>query len=69
MSIGGKQQGVSKKDLLKLAAQFNIIKATEILEEVEYTVANWKSYAQHLEIDSEVSNIIETSITVARKRK
>ena len=69
MSIGGIQQGVSKKDLMKLAAQFNIIKATEILDRVENTVANWKSYVCHLEIDSEVSNLIDSSISVARKRK
>lgn len=69
MSIAGNHQGVTKKDLLKLASQFNINNAFEIIDEVESTVVEWRKYAQNLEINTDVKNLIDKSITDAIKRK
>lgn len=69
MSIAGNHQEVSKKDLLNLANQFNINHATAIIEEIENTVVEWKKYAQNLEINSDVKNLIDKSIKAAIRRK
>lgn len=45
LSVQGKRSGITRNDLLKLAAKENIKKANAIIEEVKEVVGNWTTFA------------------------
>lgn len=53
MSINGKLDDISRKDLTETAKKMNIKKSNEIIESVRDVVSNWKKYAKgaHVEIN------------------
>lgn len=50
MSINGKFDGINRADLLELAARNNIRNASQIIDEVRDTCADWQSIAKECNV-------------------
>jgi serine/threonine-protein kinase HipA len=51
LSVNGKRQTISRDDLLSVARQMNIKKATAIVSQVNETVKKWYAYAEEVRVD------------------
>ena len=59
MTVNGKQDGITKSDLLQVAQSMNIKKASEIIEEVIESVSQWSRIAKEHDIPSSQIKMIE----------
>ncbi|MCJ7523693.1 MAG: type II toxin-antitoxin system HipA family toxin [Candidatus Aminicenantes bacterium] len=62
MSVNGKRDGFSKKDLLAVAGQFGIRNATAIMEQAAEAVAAWPRLASAEEVPPELSEAVRKSL-------
>ena len=46
LSVNGKRKNITKDDLIAVAKNMNIKKASTIIEHISYTVTNWYEYAE-----------------------
>ncbi|MBB3698191.1 HipA domain-containing protein [Flammeovirga yaeyamensis] len=60
--VAGESQHPTSKDLLKLAAHFNIQEAENIIDEVKSVVEKWSNYADKYSVSSGSKNKIQKSI-------
>ncbi len=58
MSINGKRENITRNDILELAKNMNIKRATKIIDEVLYSVSKWKLFAKKATLPSEQINAI-----------
>jgi serine/threonine-protein kinase HipA len=58
LTINGKRQHISRADLLEVASNMNIKKAKQIIDQVNEVVKNWKNYAEHQKVDSNLRDAI-----------
>jgi serine/threonine-protein kinase HipA len=59
LSINGKRTNITKNDLLSVAKKMNIKKATQIIEQIQTVVNNWKQYANKAFVDKKLLTAIE----------
>lgn len=62
LSINGKHQNINKADLLTIAEENNIKKATNIIFEISEEIKRWKSYATKAKVNKDLANYIQTYI-------
>ncbi len=62
LSINGKHLEIKKSDLLKIAADNNINKASKIIEEIRTVVSNWNQYSAKANVSVELSNSISKTL-------
>lgn len=62
LSYAGTYQNPGKKELLKLAAHFNIKEPEHIIVQVQDTLSNFSNYAKFLDIRKTERNLVEKSI-------
>jgi serine/threonine-protein kinase HipA len=53
MSVNGKREDITKKDLIETAANMNIKKPNEIIEKTIEVVSKWNHYAKRSDVDKE----------------
>ncbi len=51
LSINGKRKDFQREDLLLVAKSMNIKKATNIIDQIQSTVANWYTFADQAQVD------------------
>ena len=61
MSINGKFDGITRKDLLAFAALNNIKEATSIIDEICETVSRWPEMAKVCDVPTKMVNAIESN--------
>ena len=58
LSVNGKRQNITKDDFLNVAKQMNIKKASNIVEQINNVIQNWKQYASQTNVSVELTNSI-----------
>ncbi|MBU0714162.1 MAG: type II toxin-antitoxin system HipA family toxin [Verrucomicrobia bacterium] len=61
MSLNGKRDNFTRADLLAVAEQFGLKRATELIATVGMAVANWIKFAQDAKVDGALSKTIALS--------
>lgn len=67
LTVLGKRKNITKQDLMLFAQKQDIRNASNIIEEVEDVVMNFKSYAEKVEIDEHWIRKIERVLEEIRK--
>jgi len=64
LSINGKRTGITQHDLLSIAQGISMKskKASEIINEINATVQNWRVFADELNVDPELQNEIQHTL-------
>lgn len=58
LSVNGKRKDISKADLLAVAKNMNIKKATSIIEQINETVKNWNHFAELVNVETRLKDKI-----------
>jgi serine/threonine-protein kinase HipA len=58
LSINGKRKDITKPDLLVIGDSIRLKKASEIIDEINETVARWKEYADEVQVTPKLRNEI-----------
>lgn len=58
LSINGKRNNINKDDLLSLAKNMNIKKATQLIEQVSDVVGQWNTYANKVNVETKLRDSI-----------
>ena len=58
MTINGKDDNISRDDLIRLADKLDIDDAEECVEQVTNAIKNWKSYANQAELSTAFTDFI-----------
>lgn len=64
LSINGKRKNITKNDLLNVAKQMNIKKATRIAEQIAETINNWPTYAKKVNVDPRLQKAVEKTLVI-----
>jgi len=64
LSINGKRSDITRQDLLDVAYQMNVKKATKIIDEICEVVSEWKSYAEKQHILPELQETIYKTLVL-----
>ncbi len=62
LSINGKRDDISRKDLLKVAEEMSIKKANSIIDEIVEVVSGWENYADEQEVHPELKKAIQQTL-------
>ncbi len=62
LSINGKRTNITKEDLLIIGKSINNKKATEAIDEINATVAQWKTYADEVAVSPELRDKIARTL-------
>jgi serine/threonine-protein kinase HipA len=62
LSINGKRKNITRDDLLHIAKQMNIKKASHIITEISSIVSNWKRYAQLYGVEKKLIQAINQTL-------
>jgi serine/threonine-protein kinase HipA len=62
LSINGKRSGISKSDLLVIGKSIKCKQASAIIDEIETTVMNWKSFANEVGVSAKLRDAIYKTI-------
>lgn len=62
LSINGKRKGISKADLLVIGASIRCKKASEIVEEINDTVRQWKRFADEVNVEPSLRDAIAKTL-------
>ena len=62
LSINGKRDGISKKDLLIIGESIRCKKASEIIDEINETVNQWPQFAKESDVSSKLRAEIEKTL-------
>ena len=58
MTINGKQEGISREDLLAVANNADLPKAEQVIEQVSKAVAGWEAFAETANVEAERMDVI-----------
>ena len=61
LSVNGKRQGITRKDLLEVAKQLSLKKADEVIGQVQSVLENWKYYAEEYKVQPDLKMLIGNS--------
>ncbi len=61
LSVNGKRQGITRKDLLEVAKQISLKKADEVIGQVQSVLENWKYYAEEYKVQPDLKMLIGNS--------
>lgn len=64
LSVNGKRLDISKEDLLTIAKDNNIKKGSQIIEEVNAVVSNWKFFANKAEVRKDLTDRIHQNLNI-----
>jgi len=64
LSINGKRQGLSRKDLLEVGRQMNVKKAPAVINQVSEVVARWSEYAEQTKVESKLRDAIGKTLLI-----
>ncbi|MFY0683992.1 MAG: type II toxin-antitoxin system HipA family toxin [Balneola sp.] len=64
LSINGKRANITRQDLLDVAYQMNVKKASSILDEIHDTIADWNSYADRYSVEPELMDAINRTLVL-----
>jgi len=67
LSVNGKRQDISKKDLLVIGETIRCKKSSEIIDEINVTVNQWKKYADEVNVNSTLRNEITKTLLNLKK--
>lgn len=62
LSINGKRDEISKKDMLMLAENANIEGAGKIIDEINDVVSDWTKYAKSVDVSKQLMNSIDDTL-------
>ena len=62
LSINGKRKDITKADLLVIGDSISLRKASEIIDEINATVNQWKEYADEVQVDPKLRDEIAKTI-------
>jgi serine/threonine-protein kinase HipA len=62
LSINGKRSNITKEDLLIIGKSIKNKKAAETLEEISYTISNWKNYADEVQVVPKIRDEINSTL-------
>ena len=62
LSINGKRTGITRDDLLILAASVNIKKAGRLINEIQTVVNNWPEYAETVNVSPKLRDVIAETL-------
>ncbi len=62
LSINGKRKNITKEDLLNVGKSINSKKSKEIIDEIENTISNWKTFANEVNISSHLREAIAKTL-------
>lgn len=62
LSINGKRTNITKEDLLTIGKSINHKKAAEAIEEISYTVGQWKSFADEVGVSPKLRDKIAATL-------
>ena len=62
LSINGKRDGINKKDLLIIGESIRCKKASEIIDEINETVNQWRQFAKESDVSSKLRAEIEKTL-------
>lgn len=62
LSINGKRENINRNDFLVVAEQMNIKKPNKLIDEVQASVNNWKSYAKEVGIGKKLTDVIQLTL-------
>jgi serine/threonine-protein kinase HipA len=64
LSINGKRQNILRDDLLAVAKNMNIKKATQIIDEIKDVVKKWDHFADLTNVDKQLKNAIKKTLVI-----
>ncbi|HAH49884.1 MAG TPA: toxin HipA, partial [Balneola sp.] len=64
LSINGKRSDITRQDLLDVAYQMNVKKASKILDEINNIVSEWNSYAEKFSVHSDLKEAINKTLVL-----
>lgn len=64
LSVNGKRLGITKEDLLTIAKENNIKKATRIIDDINAVISSWSKYAKQVEVRDDLKNTIECKLNL-----
>ena len=62
MSINGKFEDINRNDILTLAKNMNIKKASQKIDNIIDVVSRWKDFAKKAEVTAEQIKIIQSTL-------
>jgi serine/threonine-protein kinase HipA len=62
LSINGKRKEITKADLLTIGESIRCKKASEIIDEINYTVNQWKKFADNVDVSPKLRNEIAKTL-------
>ena len=64
LTVNGKRQNIKQEDFMAVAKQMNIKKAKSIIEEVKNSVSNWKKYADEVQVQKKLRDVIYQTLLI-----
>lgn len=64
LSINGKRKDITRKDLLVIGASIQCKKAAEIIDQINSTVSQWKKFADEVQVDPELRDEIDKTLSI-----
>ena len=58
ISVNGKRNNIQKKDLLSIAESMYIKRASQMIDQINNVVANWKNYADEVKVNAKLRDAI-----------
>ena len=62
LRIEGKRMDFELKDLMSIADKMNIKKPMQLIEQVRAAVADWKKFANEVEVEKELAKAIKRTL-------
>jgi serine/threonine-protein kinase HipA len=62
LSVNGKRKNITRQDLLEVANQMNIKKATSIIQQISDTINNWDAYASKVKVHTKLKAAIAATL-------
>lgn len=64
LSVNGKTENITEKDLLEVAKQMNIKKAAGIISHISEVISNWNDYADEFRVNIDLRDEIRKTLLV-----
>jgi serine/threonine-protein kinase HipA len=64
LSVNGKRENITFDDFMEVAKNMNIKKAKNIVAQINEVVANWKNYAQEVNVNAKLAKAIDGTLVV-----
>jgi serine/threonine-protein kinase HipA len=66
LSVNGKRQNITRDDLLSVAKQMNIKKASNIIDRINDVIKNWNQYAEEAGVDVKLREAIKSTLIILK---